>query len=101
MSPVTHKVRTRQCNLVLTGLEAALVDAGRALDAIGVAGLEAANSARLPGLLAGWAAKPVPSWPHRWAPAPVMWCRCFAMLFHLSFWQSQSDSICMLLRGKK
>ena len=58
-------VRPGQCNLLLTGLEAALVDAGRALDAAGVAGLEAANSARLPGLLAGWAAKPVPSWPHR------------------------------------
>lgn len=50
---------------LLAGLVAALLDAGRALDAAGVAGLEAANSARLPGLLAGWAAKPVPSWPHR------------------------------------
>ena len=66
VSSVTHSYRTVQCDLLLAGLEAALVDAGRALDAAGVAGLEAASSIRLPGLLAGWAAKPVPSWPHRW-----------------------------------
>ena len=76
---MTQSYRTVQCDLLLAGLEAALVDAGRALDAAGVAGLEAASSARLPGLLAGWAAKPVPSWPHRWGT-------CFCHVLRSSFY---------------